>query len=103
MKSFKQFITEENESDSVFSVRLAAVLALKGYDIKKYNLDFIYSALDLDEKEIPRDQMMKGMVVELEHPDVTHGDPLMVARIAVAHIKEKKNYYDLLGKYVEKE
>ena len=42
------------------------------------------------------EQFKKGLRVEAEHKDVTRGDPLKTGRIVFAHLKEKKNYYDLL-------
>lgn len=42
-----------------------------------------------------------GLDVEKEHGDVTKGDPVKIAKIAAAHLKEKPNYYKLLKKYVE--
>jgi len=48
------------------------------------------------------DEFHKGINIELEHKDVTVGDPEMTGKIAFAHIKEIPNYYELLEKYVEK-
>lgn len=48
--------------------------------------------------------LVKGMNVENEHgsqdpqTDVTHNDPILIAKIAWAHLKEKPTYYDLLEK-----
>lgn len=48
------------------------------------------------------DQFRRGMDVELEHgtadpnTDVTGDDPLLVGKIALAHLEEISNYYDLL-------
>ena len=39
-----------------------------------------------------------GMKVELEHQDITHGDPYMTALIALAHLKEVPDYYTKLKK-----
>lgn len=46
----------------------------------------------------------QGMNVEIEHgfqdpqTDVTHNDPVLTAKIAWAHLKEKPDYYELLKK-----
>ena len=48
------------------------------------------------------DQFHKGMNVELEHKDVTHGDLAMTAKIAAAHLKEKPDYYTALAKMEKK-
>ena len=37
-----------------------------------------------------------GLNVELEHQDVTGGDPELTAMIALAHLRERPDYYDLL-------
>jgi hypothetical protein len=41
-------------------------------------------------------QLQEGMNVELEHLDVTGGDPLLTARIALAHLRERPDYYEWL-------
>ena len=48
----------------------------------------------------PKDQelVLEGMNVELEHCDITCGDPLLTARIALAHLKEDNAYYEKLKK-----
>ena len=43
-------------------------------------------------------QLRQGMKVELEHKDVTKGDPVMTARIALGHLAERKDYYTRLKK-----
>lgn len=50
---------------------------------------------------ITKAQLREGMAVEREHQDVTHGSIEKTARIAVAHLCERKDYYKLLKKYVE--
>lgn len=50
------------------------------------------------------DQFRMGMDVELEHgtvdpkTDVTHDDPLMTGKIALAHLTEFPDYYTRLAK-----
>lgn len=46
--------------------------------------------------------LRKGMKVELEHQDVTRGGIEKTARIAVAHLCERADYYTRLKRYVEK-
>ncbi len=46
-------------------------------------------------------EFLMGMNVELEHQDITHGDLIMTAKIALAHLKEMPDYYTKLKKYVE--
>jgi hypothetical protein len=48
-------------------------------------------------------QFRKGLDVELEHgrrdpaTDVTHDDPVLTAKIALAHLKELPDYYTRLA------
>jgi hypothetical protein len=42
--------------------------------------------------------LARGMNVELEHRDVTHADPLLTARVALAHLRESPRYYDELAR-----
>lgn len=46
-------------------------------------------------------QLLRGYRVELEHRDVTGGDPRKTFRIVLAHLRERSDYYELLSK-VEK-
>lgn len=48
--------------------------------------------------KIKPEQMKKGMKVEREHDDVTHGSHEMVKKIAMAHLKEDPKYYTKLLK-----
>ena len=45
--------------------------------------------------------LLKGMKVESEHRDIYGCDPVMAARVALAHLRERRDYYDRLEKYVE--
>lgn len=55
----------------------------------------------LGTKGISAKALFEGMMVEQEHGDLTGGDPVITAMIALSHLKEKRNYYKLLKKYVE--
>lgn len=57
---------------------------LKYLGIKKYKFDI--------------HDLKEGMNVELEHKDITNGDPLLTCKIALAHLNENPNYYKLLAK-----
>lgn len=46
--------------------------------------------------KIPIAEFKKGMKVEMEHKDITKGDPKMTAKIALAHLKESPDYYSNL-------
>ncbi len=47
-------------------------------------------------------QLAEGMNVEAEHRDITHCDRRLTARIALAHLRERPDYYKRLKRYVEK-
>lgn len=42
-------------------------------------------------------ELRDGMNVELEHKDITNGDPILTCMIALAHLRENPNYYKLLS------
>jgi len=44
----------------------------------------------------------EGMNLETEHDEVTGGNPIKIAEIALDHLKETPDYYKKLEKYVEK-
>jgi len=46
--------------------------------------------------------LARGMNVELEHTDVTHGRLVPTAKIALAHLRERPDYYERLA-VLEKE
>ncbi len=59
-------------------------------------LDFASEPFDLE-------TLRRGMTVELEHglrspeTNVTGDDPIMTAKIALAHLREMPDYYDKLA------
>ncbi|MBM4188799.1 MAG: hypothetical protein FJ206_15960 [Gemmatimonadetes bacterium] len=59
-------------------------------------------ALGVDWSRVDLEQFRRGLLVELEHgrrnpsTDVTHDDPLMTAKIALAHLEEIPDYYTRL-------
>jgi hypothetical protein len=60
-------------------------------------LDWRHSAFDIE-------QFRLGLEVELEHgrrdpdTDVTHDDPILTGKIALAHLKELPDYYTRLAR-----
>lgn len=68
----------------------------------------IGGALNLDWSKISLEQFRMGLDVELEHgardpkTDVTHSDPILTGKIALAHLNEFPDYYTRLRK-MEKE
>ena len=68
----------------------------------------IGAALGIDWSEFDVEQFRMGLDVELEHgavdpaTDVTHDDPIMTGKIALAHLNEFPDYYTRLAE-MEKE
>lgn len=65
--------------------------------------------LGVNWEEVDINQLRRGMEVELEHGsrygkllNVTNDDPVLSAKIALAHLKENPNYYTWLDR-MEKE
>ena len=58
--------------------------------------------IDLAAEGIRLEAFRHGMDVELEHgrrdpqTDVTHDDPILTGKIALAHLRERRDYYDRL-------
>ena len=79
----------ENEERQGFTEAQAAAIAAEiGADLQAERID-------------PR-ELARGMEVELEHgrrdpqTDVTHDDPLVTGKIALAHLREFPDYYERL-------
>ena len=59
--------------------------------------------LDLSAEAFDLEQFRMGMEVELEHgrrdpeTDVTHDDPVLTGKIALAHLREMPDYYTRLA------
>lgn len=64
----------------------------------------IGAALDIDWSRFDVEQFRMGLDVELEHgshdpfTDVTHDDPIITGKIALAHLNEFADYYTRLKK-----
>ena len=58
-------------------------------------------ALAVDWETVDFAQFKAGLAVELEHYDVTHGQQVATARIALAHLHEVPDYYSRLAVKVE--
>lgn len=58
--------------------------------------------LKVDWDKVSLAEFRKGMKVEREHKDITKGDPMKTARIALAHLKELPDYYTKLAKMEKK-
>jgi hypothetical protein len=61
-------------------------------------------AIGVDWGQFDLEQFRTGMDVEYEHgshdpqTDVTHDDPILTGKIALAHMKEFPDYYERLGR-----
>jgi DNA-directed RNA polymerase alpha subunit len=64
----------------------------------------IGEALGIDWSQFDVEQFRMGLDVELEHgtidpaTDVTHDDPMMTGKIALAHLNEFSDYYTRLAR-----
>jgi hypothetical protein len=56
----------------------------------------IAELLSIDLNKFSFDEFKAGMREEMEHEDVTGGDPLLTGKIVFAHLKEDGNYYSKL-------
>jgi hypothetical protein len=92
-------------------VRMAydSSLSLNEIELKANHLNFtplfiqrVAEKAEIDITPYLMSELVKGFKTELEHTDITHGDPIETLKIAVAHLKEVPNYYTRLEKYVEK-
>jgi uncharacterized protein DUF5661 len=60
--------------------------------------------IGVDWSNFDLEQFRRGMDVEFEHgsrdpqTDVTHDDPIVTGKIALAHMKEFPDYYERLGR-----
>jgi len=48
------------------------------------------------------DEFVLGLNEELEHRDITDGDPILTGKIALSHLKEKPDYYTRLNEMMNK-
>jgi hypothetical protein len=53
-------------------------------------------------RRFPARDLLVGMNVEREHGNITHCSPVLSAKIALAHLRERPDYYRRLLRYVER-
>lgn len=53
----------------------------------------IGNRLGVNWQKVSIEQFQVGLGVEMEHADVTGGDPIVTGKIVLAHLKEKPDYY----------
>jgi len=58
--------------------------------------------LKVNFKKIPFEEFKKGIIEEFEHADIIGCDPILSAKIALAHLKEHPYYYTILELAFEK-
>ena len=52
----------------------------------------------IDVSKIDMKEFALGLSIEQEHKDLTNGDPIMTAKIVMAHLNEISDYYSRLEK-----
>lgn len=70
------------------------------FDINEAKL--LGTRLGLDFKTYSIEQFLEGLNHELEHSDITSGDPDLTAKIAIKHLEEDPQYYIKLSKIEKK-
>lgn len=71
-----------------------ATTVKESFEITDDVLNQVTKELDVDGLDM--DQLRRGIEVEQEHADITNDDPLMTAKIAIAHLREIPDYYTRL-------
>ena len=66
------------------------------------DLPDIFDELGIGLGEYNADEFVMGMNEELEHKNITGGDPIMTAKIVMAHLKETPDYYIRLNEAMKK-
>lgn len=101
----EQVMGRGHSKDSAIAICYTSIMG----DKKKINKEFteeqakeIGDKLKIDWKKYPLEEFVMGMNEELEHRDITHGDPIETAKIVIAHLKEDKHYYSKLKNLAEK-
>ena len=64
------------------------------------DIEYIASVMGITFEKFSKEEFLDGMNIELEHgkvnplTNVTEDDPVLTARIALAHLNEYPNYYN---------
>lgn len=66
-------------------------------NITRADAERIGTYLKVDWNKVNLDEFHKGLRVELEHADLTRGDMIKTAQIALAHLRELPDYYTRLA------
>ena len=70
--------------------------------VTKMDAKALGDKLKVNWKKVDLGEFKAGLKVEREHKDVTKGDPIKTAKIALAHLKEVPDYYTKLKKVEKK-
>ncbi len=62
------------------------------------DVKWVVKELGILATDADKNLLREGMNVEREHCDITNGNPLKTARIALAHLEETQDYYEKLKK-----
>lgn len=90
-KNYKpQLLNESNNSLRINEVAFTPLFIKKIAEKANINI----SKYDIN-------QLTKGYKEELEHIDITNGDPILTLKIAIKHIDKVPDYYNKLEKFVE--
>jgi phage-related protein (TIGR01555 family) len=65
------------------------------------SISLLIKAAGGDPERIDREQFVKGLSVEQEHFNTTHGDEVAMAKIVLDHLAEDPDYYIKLDQYIE--
>ena len=105
MKTYKEFLDDTGfvkkqpfDMNDVIAVgNMLGLIFLPLKDLKKLKVEGkLYWGM------VNPEQLLIGLAVELEHFDITNGDLLMTAKIALAHLAESCEYYIELEKMEKK-
>lgn len=111
MREFRDFKKNLKEEVAIVQVTLRPKFDMGHVEALKnlFDLEFmcVKEILKLKKKDrkpnlVCPKQLLKGMRTELEHIDITNGEPVMTAKIALAHLREYPAYYDELEKMEKK-
>jgi hypothetical protein len=101
MKSFRRLIEdlEEKQDKKMFEFTEADVeAAAHMMGLELIPIKELMKKKDRQHNQVAPCQLLKGLNVETEHMDITGGNLLATAHIAVAHLQELPDYYNRLEK-----
>lgn len=91
-------LTLHEFKDKVIGKRIDKIKKAQKFSFEETCKTLTDMSFDCGRHKFNAKQIQHGMNVELEHRNVTHGDAIKTAKIAIAHLKEDPNYYEKLAK-----